>query len=313
MDYAAHPNKLLWLRERTEALRLAGLLPGRRGKPRTQPLDLGELLTLQWIAFQVKRGTVHNCLALGLDRQSLARNRLTLELLETPPEALPEALPKATPEALPEALPHSPLCMNLRSKNKKGESKPTPEEPQPEQLTLEGKTEPVPPKKKGAGIDSATAERIVQLWNEHKPRAWSVLRTIDDKRWEVAQTWASKLGGMEAFLEALPKVLAAAKADSFWGSKGMSWNGVLGYGADTRKGHFLTLLEAAETRGVDASTARACNDANPDRSPIRWNPLGAGWQILVSGLTAEAYLEAKAAQIAAGKAPADSLDYNPEA
>jgi hypothetical protein len=87
------------------------------------------------------------------------------------------------------------------------------------------------------------AARLMAVWNENRPAGWGALTCINQKRWEVALGFAQDLGGLDAFLQALPVALANAGQDRFWGGPGHDWNSFMGYGAKTGKGHFLRFLE----------------------------------------------------------------------
>jgi hypothetical protein len=86
------------------------------------------------------------------------------------------------------------------------------------------------------------------IWNEHKPPGWGGLISVNDKRWEVAEAFARDLGGMDAFLSALPVALHNAGQDRFWRAPGHDWNSFMGYGEKTGKGHFLRFLEQEAPR-----------------------------------------------------------------
>jgi hypothetical protein len=87
------------------------------------------------------------------------------------------------------------------------------------------------------------ARRLMAIWNEHKPPGWSSLTCVNSKRWEVVEAFARDLGGLEAFLAALPVALHNASQDRFWRGPGHDWNSFMGYGEKTGKGHFLRFLE----------------------------------------------------------------------
>jgi hypothetical protein len=98
--------------------------------------------------------------------------------------------------------------------------------------------------KRPASIPTAEeAARLMAVWNDNRPAGWSSLTCINQQRWEVAIGFAKDLGGMDAFLEALPVALANAGQDRFWCAPGHDWNSFMGYGAKTGKGHFLRFLE----------------------------------------------------------------------
>lgn len=126
---------------------------------------------------------------------------------------------------------------------------------QPAQPTAEQPSAivPVDPKRPRAkptgGLPSPEdARRLMAIWNEHKPPGWSRLNCVNDRRWEVAQAFARDLGGLEAFLAALPIALHNAGQDRFWRAPGHDWNSFMGYGAKTGKGHFLRFLEQEAPR-----------------------------------------------------------------
>jgi DNA-binding MarR family transcriptional regulator len=102
--------------------------------------------------------------------------------------------------------------------------------------------------KRSASPTAEEAARLMAVWNENRPAGWGALTCINQKRWEVAMGFAKDLGGMEAFLDALPIALANAGQDRFWGGPGHDWNSFMGYGAKTGKGHFLRFLEQEAPR-----------------------------------------------------------------
>jgi hypothetical protein len=90
---------------------------------------------------------------------------------------------------------------------------------------------------------AAAASRLMAVWNEHRPRGWNALRSMNTKRWELAMAFAQDLGGFDALLEALPIALHNAGRDRFWCAPGHDWNSFMGYGKNSNKGHFWRFLE----------------------------------------------------------------------
>jgi hypothetical protein len=133
--------------------------------------------------------------------------------------------------------------------------RPTAERPANQQPTAEQPAAIVPAQPRGTRARTARhrppseeAHRLTEIWNAHKPPGWNSLTCVNSKRWEVVEAFARDLGGLEAFLAALPLALHNASQDRFWRGPGHDWNSFMGYGGQTSKGHFLRFLEQEAPR-----------------------------------------------------------------
>lgn len=143
--------------------------------------------------------------------------------------------------------------------------------------THKNKKPPPPPKPQ----TPAQADRVVAVWNTHKPKAWQSIATMGT-RMRVVEHLARQLGGFETFLELLPLALTEAAADSWWRSKRMSWANFMGTG-NTAKAHFEEMVDRALAKGTSAATA----GRDPDRleHPDFFRPNPSGRLIARSGVT----------------------------
>ena len=107
------------------------------------------------------------------------------------------------------------------------------------------------PKNKGGLLTEDQRTRVVAAWNASKPKDWVPIAAIDPKQEETIAAISVRRGGVEGFIELLPKVLELASRDPWWSTKRGNWRMFLGYGPNTEKGHFAMFADEAACQGPD--------------------------------------------------------------
>jgi hypothetical protein len=103
--------------------------------------------------------------------------------------------------------------------------------------------------------------KIVHLWNQQKPLKWKGIDDLSDPRPKNLEKLGYRgVNGLERFLEDLPLILAAVKANQWWASKDLGFDNL----TRPTKTHCIEFLEAGRRMPGACATSDSLDSLSDD-------------------------------------------------